>query len=61
MQLVATAADRPAAQAREEQVKAAWIKWYAEAMREIASLPAGPVSVGVKREIEAAVAMLQRW
>jgi aminopeptidase YwaD len=59
-QLVAKATDRPAAEAREALVKAAWVKWYVEALREIATLPTAPASAALKQEVEAAVAKLRR-
>jgi len=38
-QLAAAAPDRTAAEAREAQVKAAWVKWYEEALKETVLLP----------------------
>jgi hypothetical protein len=59
-QLVAKAADRTAAEAREQQVKAAWIKWYGEALRETLSLPISSASAELNRDVENATAILQR-
>jgi len=59
-QLVAKATDRAAAAAREQQVKAAWIKWYGEALRETLSLPISSASAELKRDVENATAILQR-
>ena len=57
--LVEAAKDRAAAEAREAQVKAAWIKWYTEALREVLALPAGEPSDGLKALVERASARLQ--
>jgi aminopeptidase YwaD len=57
--VVASAADRPAAEAREAQIKAAWIKWYGEAMTEALRLPAAGPSSRLKDRVERAVARLQ--
>jgi hypothetical protein len=57
--VVASAADRPAAEAREAQIKAAWIKWYGEAIREALRLPAAGPSSRLKDRVERAVARLQ--
>jgi hypothetical protein len=52
--IVAKAADRATAEKVEQQVIAAWIKWYGEAMASVATLPAaGPTPV-VHSRIEAA-------
>jgi len=59
-QLVAKATDRAAAAAREQQVKAAWIKWYGEVLRETLSLPISSASAELKRDVENATAILQR-
>ena len=57
--LVAAATDRPAAEAVEAQVKAAWIKWYGEALRETLGLPAAEPSAALKRLVDDAVATLE--
>jgi aminopeptidase YwaD len=56
--LIASAADRAAAQSRESQVRAAWIKWYGEALRETLALPTSPASAKLQRDVEEA---LQKW
>jgi len=58
-QLVAAAPDRTAAEAREGQVKAAWVKWYEEALKETVLLPAGGSSPALSRLVEAAIGRLQ--
>ena len=58
-QLVASATDRAAAEAREAQVKAAWIKWYGDALRETLSLPALGASPALSKRVETAIARLQ--
>jgi hypothetical protein len=58
-QLVSRATDRAAAEAREAQVKAAWIKWYGEALRETLSLAATGPSPALSKLVETAVARLQ--
>jgi aminopeptidase YwaD len=59
-QLIAKDADHTAAEARERQVRAAWIKWYTEALRETLSLPLASASAELKRDVENAIARLQR-
>jgi len=56
--LIASAADRAAAQSRESQVRAAWIKWYSAALRETLALPTSPASAKLQRDVEEA---LQKW
>jgi hypothetical protein len=56
--LVAAATDKPAAEARETQVKAAWIKWYGEALREVLTLPAAGPSPALTKLVETAMAKL---
>ena len=58
-QLVAAATDRSAAETREAQVRAAWIKWYGEALTEVLSLPATGPSPALSKLVETAVARLQ--
>ena len=58
-QIVASAPDRAAAEAREAQVKAAWIKWFGEALKETLSLSAAGPSDQLKSLVEHAVATLQ--
>jgi hypothetical protein len=58
-QLVVAATDRSAAEAREAQVKAAWIRWYGEALRETLALPAGGSSPALSKLVEAAIGRLQ--
>lgn len=56
--LVASATDKAAAEAREAQVKAAWVKWYSEALKEVPSLPAAGASPALMSAVEAALARL---
>ncbi|HEY0875321.1 MAG TPA: M28 family peptidase [Vicinamibacterales bacterium] len=57
--LIAKARDRAAAQKIEEQVIAAWIKWYREAFDSVARLPASPATPALLARIERAKAELQ--
>ena len=52
--VVAKAADRAAAEKVEQQLIAAWIKWYGEAIDSVATLPAGGPTPGVQSRIETA-------
>lgn len=52
--LAAKAGDRAAAQKVEQQVIAAWIKWYGEAFDSVERLPASGASVNVQSRINAA-------
>ena len=56
--LVANAEDRAAAEARENQVRAAWTKWYGEALNETLALPPSSASVRLQRDVETA---LRKW
>ncbi len=58
-QIVAGAQDRAAAEAREAQVKAAWIKWYGEALREALSLPVAGPSPALSKLVDAAIGRLE--
>jgi hypothetical protein len=58
-QIVASATDRPAAEARESQIKAAWIKWYGEALKETLLLPVAGPSPALSKLVEAATAKLE--
>lgn len=53
-EIVARAADRAAAQKVEQQVLAAWIKWYGEAFDSVERLPASGPSVSVQKRIDEA-------
>ncbi len=52
--LVAKASDRAAAEKIEQQVIAAWIKWYGEAFDSVARLPASGPSAVVQSRIDKA-------
>lgn len=52
--MVATAADRAAAEAVEKQVLSAWIKWYREAVSSAAGLPRGGSTAALRARIEKA-------
>ena len=56
--LVAAATDKPAAESRESAVLAAWVKWYAEAMRTVAALSVTGPSAALQSRIDAAVGRL---
>jgi len=58
-QLVASATDRMAAEARETQVKTSWIKWFSEALKETLQLPAGGPSPALSKLVDAAIARLK--
>jgi hypothetical protein len=52
--LVAQAADAAAAGATEQRVRAAWIKWYEEALDSLERLPVGGTSDTLRSRIAAA-------
>jgi aminopeptidase YwaD len=58
-ELVAAASDRAAAEKTEQQVIAAWIKWYGEAFDSVLTLPAGEPSAELREAVEAAKARLK--
>jgi len=51
---VANAADKAAATATEQRIRAAWVKWYGEALDSIERLPVNGVDVALRRDIAAA-------
>ena len=53
-EVVAKAADRAAAEKVEQQVIAAWIKWYGEALDSVVRLPAGGSTANVQSRVDAA-------
>jgi aminopeptidase YwaD len=57
-ELVAVASDRAAAEKTEQQVIAAWLKWYAEAFDSVLTLPAGEPSAELREAVAAAKARL---
>ena len=57
--LVAKASDRAAAERTEQQVIAAWIKWYGEALDSILRLPASGPSAVVQRRVDEAKRVLK--
>ena len=57
--LVAKASDRAAAERTEQQVIAAWIKWYGEALDSILRLPASGSSAVVQRRVDEAKRVLK--
>jgi len=50
--IVAQAADRAAAERVEAQIRAAWLKWYDEAMQTVLRLPTEEVDVALKARVE---------
>ncbi|HOG29051.1 MAG TPA: M28 family peptidase [Vicinamibacterales bacterium] len=56
--LVRAAPDRAAAEATEAEVMAAWLTWYAEAVRSVADLPPGGADAALARRIDEAVTRL---
>ena len=60
MAIVGAAPDKAAAEAREAQITAAWVKWYGEALGEIVSLPAGGASDALKQKVDQATARLAK-
>jgi hypothetical protein len=57
-ELVAAASDRAAAEKTEQQVIAAWIKWYSEAFDSVLTLPAGEPSAELREAVADAKARL---
>jgi aminopeptidase YwaD len=57
--LVARAADAAAARATEQRVRAAWIKWYEEALDSVERLPVGGANATLRSRISAAKKSLQ--
>jgi Zn-dependent M28 family amino/carboxypeptidase len=57
--LVAKAPDSAAASATEQRVRAAWIKWYGEALDSIERLPVGGANAALRAKIGAAKTTLQ--
>jgi hypothetical protein len=51
---VAEAQDKAAAAATEQQVLAAWTKWYGEALDSVLRLPAGGPTDSLRQQIAAA-------
>ena len=51
---VANAADKVAADATEQRIRAAWMKWYGEALDSIERLPVNGPDVALRRDIAAA-------
>ena len=51
---VANAADKAAATATEQRIRAAWVRWYGEALDTIERLPVKGADVALRRDIEAA-------
>jgi len=58
--LVAAASDKPAAEAVEAAVEAAWRQWYAEALLGVLELPPGVASPDLSRLVDDAVARLAK-
>jgi hypothetical protein len=57
--LVAAAADRQKAEAIEQQVLQAWVKWYGEALDSVLRLPLGDADEAVRAKVQAARASLR--
>jgi aminopeptidase YwaD len=58
-ELVAAAADRAAAEKTEQQVIAAWLKWYGEAFDSVLTLPAGEASPELRAAVGASKARVK--
>jgi len=56
--LVAQAGDRATAEVTEQRVRAAWIKWYGEAIESVERLPAAGASDALRRAVADAKARL---
>jgi hypothetical protein len=56
--LIASAADRGAAEARERQVRAAWLTWYRAALDSVLRLPAAGASAALQERVAAAKSRL---
>ncbi|MBW8713673.1 MAG: hypothetical protein JF632_06255 [Acidobacteria bacterium] len=52
--VVANAADKAAAAATEQRLRAAWLKWYGEALDSIERLPVNGSDAALRRDIAAA-------
>jgi len=52
--LIANTADKAAAAATEQRIRAAWMKWYGEALDSIERLPVDGADVALRRDIAAA-------
>jgi aminopeptidase YwaD len=59
-ELVAAASDRAAAEKTEQQVIAAWINWYDEALDSVLTLPAAGASAELREAVAAAKARLKQ-
>jgi hypothetical protein len=57
--LVAAAPDRAAAQAQQDQIVAAWKKWYGEAIRSASRLLTGTASPAFARRLDELIATIQ--
>ncbi len=57
--IVAAAADRAKAEAVEQQVLQAWIKWYGEALESVVRLPVSGADEGLRTKVHAAKASLR--
>lgn len=57
--LIAAAPDRRAAEARERDVRAAWVKWYREAFESVLQLPASGPSDDLRRRVAEARSRLE--
>lgn len=53
--IVAAAGDRAAAEDTERQIRAAWVKWYGEALRSVGRLPVGGPTPELNARIDGAV------
>jgi aminopeptidase YwaD len=58
--LVAKAADTAAAAAIEKRVRAAWLKWYEQALESVERLPVAGASDGLRRRVSEAKAAVTR-
>jgi aminopeptidase YwaD len=57
-QLIAKDKDPATAEARELAVRAAWIRWYADALQAALDLPAGGPTPSLRQQVEQAIAQL---
>jgi aminopeptidase YwaD len=57
-ELVSNDKDQPAAKAREDSVRAAWVRWYADALQAVLSLPPRGETPELRLAVDRAVAQL---
>ena len=52
--VIANAVDKAAAAATEQRIRAAWIKWYGEALDSVERLPVNGADGTLRRDVDAA-------